>query len=204
MSNSGSFGTMSFFIPSFLLDATGSVTQSYLNFLDSGLYPDDITVTGSLNTPTYPYTGVTTGYTGFTYYAIGGSRLQEKKLYGTGYDTSTFTSGSTVDGVDFTGYTFTYSGETMGSQTLYYADYSDGYTMITGHTTGFTQEAVFNSVLTRNEHFLGFVEQPRVYSDVFVERGKQGVMENNLRLGEIRSTGELEKYGNKYFTIKKQ
>jgi hypothetical protein len=59
-------------------------------------------------------------------------------------------------------------------------------------------------MLTRNEHFLGFVEQPTVYSDVFVERGKQGVMENNLRLGEIDNMGELSVYGNKFFTIKKQ
>jgi hypothetical protein len=48
------------------------------------------------------------------------------------------------------------------------------------------------------------VEQPTVYSDVFVERGKQGVMENNLRLGEIDNMGELSVYGNKFFTIKKQ
>jgi hypothetical protein len=59
-------------------------------------------------------------------------------------------------------------------------------------------------MLTREEHFLGFVEQPRVYSDIFVSRGKQGVMENNLRLGEIDSMGELSVYGNKYFKIKKQ
>jgi hypothetical protein len=59
-------------------------------------------------------------------------------------------------------------------------------------------------MVTREEHFLGFVEQPRVYSDIFVSRGKQGVLENNLRLGEIDSMGELSVYGNKYFKIKKQ
>ena len=85
-----------------------------------------------------------------------------------------------------------------------YYDRSDGYTEISGHTSGFTKTEVINKMLTRNEHFLGFVEQPTVYSDVFVERGKQGVMENNLRLGEIDNMGELNVYGNKFFTIKKQ
>ena len=51
---------------------------------------------------------------------------------------------------------------------------------------------------------MGFVEQPTVYSDIFVERGKQGVMEVNLRLGEIDNMGELDIYGGGYFKIKKQ
>ena len=76
--------------------------------------------------------------------------------------------------------------------------------MITGNTTGYTKEEVFNKVITRNEHFLGFIDDPQVYSDIFVERGKQGVMENNLRLGEIDNMDELEIYGNGYFKVRKQ
>jgi len=76
--------------------------------------------------------------------------------------------------------------------------------MITGNTSGFTKEEVFNLVLTRNEHFLGFVDEPTIYSDVFVERGKQGVMEKNLRLGEIDNMGEIDVYGNGYFKVRKQ
>ena len=92
----------------------------------------------------------------------------------------------------------------MGSQHLYYRDYVDGYTMITGNTSGFTKETIYDSILTRNEHLLGFVEQPTVYSDVFVERGKQGVMEVNLRLGEVDNMGELSVYSGGYFKVKKQ
>jgi hypothetical protein len=193
--NMEDLGTIIFNIPSYLLEdgtlsPTGSISQNYNNDFDSN-----------------NYSGATTGYTGMTYYAIGGSRLEEKRKYGATpfiYGTD-YTTGSSLfeDGVMYSAYTFTYSGETMGSETLYYFDRADGYTMITGMTTGFTQEATFNSVLTRNEHFLGFAEQPRVYSDIFVERGKQGVMENNFRLSEITNTGELEYYGNKYFNIQK-
>ena len=181
-------GTLTFTIPSYLLeDGTSTpattVNQNYLNNLDY-----------------VANTGVTSGYTGMTYYAIGGSRIEEKKLYGGGYSGVTY---HTYSGGTYSAYTFTYSGETMGSQSLYYADFPDGYTMITGHTTGFTEQAVFSSILTRNEHFLGFVEQPRLYSDIFVERGKMGVLENNHRLGEIGTLGDLEYYGNKYFNVKK-
>ena len=59
-------------------------------------------------------------------------------------------------------------------------------------------------MLTRNEHFIGFIDDPVVYSDIFVERGKLSIMENNLRLGEIENTGELEIYGDGFFKIQKQ
>ena len=173
--------------------------------------PQNITVTnplGTLTGITIPYTTLTgrtinylndleytntTGHTTFTYMAIGGSRIGELRQYG-----STVFSGvttGTTDNVTFSGYTI---------DGLYYRDRSDGYTMITGNTTGYTKEEVFNKVITRNEHFLGFIDDPQVYSDIFVERGKQGVMENNLRLGEIDNMDELEIYGNGYFKVRKQ
>lgn len=139
------------------------------------------------------YTNVT-GNTTFTYVSIGKSRIIEKKLYGVdGY--VGVTSGTTIDGLTY--YDYTIDG-------LSYRDYSDGYTMITGTTTGYTREEVFNRMLTRDEHFLGFIDEPTIYSDIFVERGKQSVLENNLRLGEIDNVGELDVYGNGYFNIQKQ
>jgi hypothetical protein len=194
-------GSLTFTIPSYLLsDGTYSTltgkTQSYLTDLE---YPSGFTA--------YP-TGATA--TSFTFMAIGSSRLAELKKYGsTGY-TQTLTSG-TISGVTYTGYTI---------DGLSYKDMANEYTQITGNTANYfttlpvgykvgdsptyATEYVMNKVLTRNEHFLGFVEQPRVYSDVFVERGKQGVMEMNLRLGEIDNMGELRIYGNGFFNVKKQ
>ena len=93
MSNSGSFATMSFVIPSFLLEdgtfsPASAVTQSFLDFRDSGYYEHDNTVLGQ--TPTYPYTGNTT----FTYLGVGGSRIDELRKYGSTGFTQTLTSGS--------------------------------------------------------------------------------------------------------------
>jgi hypothetical protein len=189
------FGTLEFTIPY----GTGqTVQQDYINYFDSGLY-EDLSDIGSQPVEPYPYTGNTTG---FTYYAIGGSRIQENKKYGIN-EYNGVTTGTDENG-DYSGYTFTYIGETMTGETLTYRDYSDGYTMITGKTHGFKKEEVMFEVLSRNEHFLGFVEEPTIYSDVYVDRGKQSVMEINLRLGEVDNMGELSNYGNGYFKVKKQ
>jgi len=149
-------------------------TQNYLNNLD--------------------YTN-NTGYTpsGYTYMAIGGSKISTLKKYG-----SNTYNGVTI-GTDSVG---NYSAYTIDGQ--YYKDYADGYTMITGTTEGFTKDEVFNKIVTRNEHFLGFIDEPIIYSDIFVERGVQNVMENNMRLCEVDNIGELTVYQNEFFTIKIQ
>lgn len=155
------------------------------------------------------YTNTTGVTTGFTYLSIGKSKLSEKLKYGqnpnliTSY--SGVTTGSFIIDTNFTGTTFetlNYTGYSIDN--LYYRDYEGGYTQITGTTSGVTKEEVVNYVITRNEHFLGFIDEPVIYSDVFVERGKQSVMEKNLRLNEIDNLGELRIYGNGYFNVRKQ
>ena len=198
-----SLGSITFTIPY----TSSEITQTYLNDYD------------------YSKTGFTATSTGYTFIAIGTSRLSELKKYGSGGYTQSLTSGSMSDGTTYTGYTI---------DTLNFQDFSDGTTQITGttpnfrhtttgftmsgatdgfstkfgyttgNTTNFATEYVINNMLTRNEHFLGFVEQPTVYSDIFVERGKLGVMERNFRLSEIDSMGELSIYGNGYFKVRKQ
>lgn len=154
-------------------NATGQ-TENYLNQLD------DTNNTGY--TPT-----------GFTYLAIGKSRVDEFKLYGSNQYSGITTGTDTIG--NYTAYTI---------DNLHYKDYSDGYTMITGTTSDYTKEEVFNQLITRNEHFLGFVDEPQIFSDIFVDRKKQSVLENNFRLSEINSIGELEVYQNEFFLIKKQ
>ena len=188
-------GSLTINVPDYLIPPTGkTINQGYEFDLEYQIR------TGN-TLPTYPYTGNTT----ISYIGIGTSRLDEKRKYGTssGYDSSTFTYGNTEDGVAYTGYTFTYTGSNTNA-TLYYRDRADGFTEIAGNTSGYTKEEVFQQVLTRNEHFLGFIEEPRVYSDIFVDRDKQGVSEKNLRLTEIDNLGELSIYGNGFFKVRKQ
>jgi hypothetical protein len=142
---------------------------------------DYTTLTGD----TDPVTGVT-----ISFLAVGKSRIDENRMYG---KSNTYT-GLTI--------TSTYTGYTIDD--LFYMDYDDGYTYITGNTLSYYVEELYNGMITRNEHLIGFLDEPQIYSDIFIERGKQGVMERNLRLGEIDSTGELDIYGSGYFKVKKQ
>lgn len=156
-------------------------TIPYTSLLGSQNYLNDLDYTN--------YTGDTTFY--FT--AIGRSRISELKLYGSnGY--SGVTTGMTENLI--------YSAYTIDNLT--YMDFPDGLTTITGTTTEYTKEEIFNKMLTRNEHFLGFVDDPTIYSDVFIERGKQGVLEKSLRLGEVDNIGVLDIYGNGFFNVRKQ
>jgi hypothetical protein len=93
------------------------------------------------------------------------------------------------------GYTYEITGNTINTIP---------YVTTTGNTTQFAAEYVINHMLTRNEHFIGFIDDPSVYSDIFVERGRQGIMEQNLRLGEIDSILELDVYGNGFFKVRKK
>jgi hypothetical protein len=183
-----------------------SPTEYYLESGRTQNYLNDFEYNPSTGYTNNAYNNVFGNYTGFTYLGIGGSRLEEKRQYGsTSYsDTTTGTTTVGDEILNYTGYSFTYTGNTTGTTVVHYRDYEDGTTLITGNTTGFTQEEVINQMITRNEHFLGFVDDPTIYSDIFVERGKQGVLEKTLRLGEIDNIGELDVYGNGYFKIRKQ
>jgi hypothetical protein len=182
---------------------------------------------GTFSGFTIPYTNITgstldyineSKFSGFTgsailkYMAIGGSKIGELRKYGeTTLSSSMYVTG-TFSGSLYTGYTLETGSIISGSlditkipsSSLWYMDFADGYTMITGNTSNFTKEEVINNVITRNEHFIGFIDDPSVYSDIFVERGRQGVMEPNLRLGEIDNMRELDVYGNGYFKVRKQ
>jgi len=190
---------------------TGSVVENVLGTF-SGFTIPYTNITGSLDYINESKFSSFTGSAILKYMAIGGSKIGELKKYGqTTVSSSMYTTGM-FSGSAYTGYTLETGSIISGSLvvsgiptgSLWYMDFADGYTMITGATSNFTKEEVINNVITRNEHFLGFIDDPSVYSDIFVERGRQGVMESNLRLGEIDNMSELEVYGNGYFKVRKQ
>jgi hypothetical protein len=198
---------------------TGFTTPSgsFLNYLNDYEYSN----TGYTATPLKP----------FKFMAIGISKIGELRKYGEStVSTSSYTTGS-FSGSLYTGYTLPNDsgslyymdladGYTMitGSVSNYRFGPTSGYTYeimgntintipyltTSGNTTQYATEYVINHMLTRNEHFIGFIDDPSVYSDIFVERGRQGVMEPNLRLGEVDNMKELDVYGNGYFKVRKQ
>ena len=83
-----------------------------------------------------------------------------------------------------------------------YYDFED-YTLYVTYSSGFTQDDLVLSALTKNEGLLNVIDQPEVQTNVFVERGKQAVLEYMERMGEIDNVGDLEKYGYGFFNVKK-
>lgn len=190
---------------------TGSVITNPLGTF-SGFTIPFTQISGSLD---YLNNSKFSGFTGSSvlkYMSIGGSKIGELKKYGEATVSSSMYVTGLFSGSAYTGYTLETGSIISGSlntgsistNSLWYMDFADGYTMITGNTSNFSKEEVINNVITRNEHFIGFIDDPSVYSDIFVERGRQGIMEQNLRLGEIDSILELDVYGNGFFKVRKQ
>jgi hypothetical protein len=83
-----------------------------------------------------------------------------------------------------------------------YFDFED-YTLYVTYSSGLTQNDLVMSAITKNEGLINVIDQPEVQTNVFIERGKQGVLEYIERIGEIDNVGDLEKYGYGFFNVKK-
>ena len=58
--------------------------------------------------------------------------------------------------------------------------------------------------LTKEELDLGIVFPHEINNDVFIDRGINSVLENQIKLSEIKNLGQLERYGNGFFNVKNQ
>lgn len=126
-------------------------------------------------------------------------------------------SGATVDGVsrvtmigDPMVYVFSsdkndqnigQSGQTDG---LLFKDFSGtGITTMTYRSQGWNQTNISLSAITKEEYLFGIISKPEVKSDVFIDRGITPVFERHLKLSEVRSLEELQRYGKNYFNVTK-
>jgi hypothetical protein len=60
------------------------------------------------------------------------------------------------------------------------------------------------SAITKEEYLFGIISKPEVKNDVFIDRGVTSVFEPHLRLSEIKTLGELTRYGNGFYKIVRQ
>lgn len=87
--------------------------------------------------------------------------------------------------------------------------YEDGVTEVIPVTQfrfrgeGKNQTTVSLSAITKEEYLFGIISTPEVQSDVFIDRGITSVMDMHLRLSEIKNMGELARYGNGFYTIRR-
>ena len=85
-----------------------------------------------------------------------------------------------------------------------YYDYPDGTTLYVIQSSGFTQDDLVLSALTKNEALINVIDQPEIQSNIFIERGKMSALEYIERLGEVDNVGDLTKYGYGFFNVEKQ
>lgn len=85
-----------------------------------------------------------------------------------------------------------------------YYDYPDGTTLFIQESSGFTENDLSVSAITKQEVLLDMVYSPEIQSDVFIERGKNSAFEGLERLGEVDNIGDLTRYGYGFYKINKK
>ena len=68
---------------------------------------------------------------------------------------------------------------------------------------GWNQTNTSLSALTKEEYLFGIISPPEVQSDVFIDRGITTVMDIHLKMSEIKNLGQLERYGNGFYNLRK-
>jgi hypothetical protein len=96
--------------------------------------------------------------------------------------------------------TNTYSAYTING--INYFDYED-FTIYVTDSYGLVPGEIVLSAITKNEALLNVIDQPEIITNVYIERGKYTPLENVMRIGEVDTVGDLEKYGYKYFNVEK-
>jgi hypothetical protein len=144
-----------------------------------------------------PITNIPFLITGYTT-----SSLSDLKQYGT----TLYKPGTQVTGN--TGMIGTYSGVSWnGLYTAYtindidYYDYLDGKTLFVVKSSGLTSDMLVCEPIVKNDLLMNIIDEAEVQSNIFIERGKNSVLERVERLGEVDNVGDLVKYGYKFFNV---
>ncbi len=80
---------------------------------------------------------------------------------------------------------------------------TNGTTTVSFRGQGWNQTNLTLSAITKEEYLFGIISKPEIKSDVFIDRGITTVFEKHLKLSEVRTLDELERYGKNYFNVTK-
>lgn len=86
-------------------------------------------------------------------------------------------------------------------QDIKYVDYPFGVTTFEVNSKGLTKDTTKLTPITKNEALMKSVSDVQIFSNVFVERGKNSGYEKVQRLGEVKTLQDMEKYGYGYFKL---
>lgn len=86
-------------------------------------------------------------------------------------------------------------------QDIKYVDYPFGVTTFEVNSKGLAKDTTKLTPITKNEALMKSVSDVQIFSNVFVERGKNSGYEKVQRLGEVKTLQDMEKYGYGYFKL---
>ena len=85
-----------------------------------------------------------------------------------------------------------------------YYDYNDGTTIFFEQSSGFTENNLTAVPITKDEVLLKVIDQARVQTNIFVERGKNSAFERIQRMGEVDNLGDMINYGYGFYNVVKK
>lgn len=78
-----------------------------------------------------------------------------------------------------------------------------GISSVQHKAEGWNNTNVSLDAITKEEYLMGIINEPEVFSDVFIDRGATTVMEKHLKLSEVESLEHLQNFGNGFYNIVK-
>jgi len=138
----------------------------------------------------------------FTISGFSQSRIEELRLYGA----NPFQVNVPVNIPNCSGCTgmITFMSDELTAYTinnLNYIDYSNSQTIYQAQSSGLTESMLTFSAITKNEVLMNLIDDIQIQSTVLVARGLNSGLENFRRIGEVKTSLGLIKYGYGYFNV---
>lgn len=171
------------FIPSGGPWKNSPISYDYIFTGDTGMHIDDYVYDNEVTITGYTKSNlIELSLYGKTPYKVGVDVIKDGSVYGRVTNINDL----------FTGYTI---------QDIKYVDYPFGVTTFEVKSKGLTKDTIKLVPIVKNEALLKAVDDVQIFSNVFVERGKNSGYEKVQRLGEVKTLQDMEKYGYGYFKL---
>jgi hypothetical protein len=179
-----------FFIPS---GGNWVKTPVSYDYIFSGDAVNEVSAQTSFNYVTVPYTisGITKSSItdlalyGSVKYVVGVPVIKNGRIWGAITDMNPIFTAYTINDVN-------------------YYDYITGITLFFEQSSGFTQNNLTQTPITKDEALLKVIDQAQVQTNIYVERGKNSAYERIQRLGEVDNLGDMINYGYGFFNVEKK
>lgn len=153
------------------------------------------------------------------------SKINEVKSYdinnpyivGFNVDSGTYVdiNGKTIQNTDevvklissFTGYTLDANkndpnlGTSAQTHGILYKDFNNGNTEFSFSGQGYNITNSSLSAITKQEYLMNVTSEPKVFNDVFIDRGVANPIEAHMRLSEIVTLDQMEEYNGGYYDL---